>query len=494
MRLALFRRFARVKRATPILALPIALSLAGSAWAEDAPGPQDYDLDIRAEKAEYLSTETIVTNAGVVARKAGIQGWSYGVEHDPAVLDIVSVTTDGTNVDDLFDQGFNQTAIVERDGQPAGYIQGIVLALVKKVEVPVSDYFKMSDARYTLKAGACAGKDGQLITTKIEFTSTLNVQGSPPVDINLTVGGKTVDPAVILGEDVKVRCGVVIPEGLALQFDKADTDLVADQASLYDLKVHVANTGDASIAILGWSYGVEIDPNELVPVSGAPGADSQALNGGAGPEFVDYQLDATSAGGAKSGIIVGGVINLVAPATQKLSIGAGAKRHIDTIKLKSNQSIPEGGASRQTVIRFTDQLLSNEPVEAIATKDNGDTIPLDISDTLTLTLKGGAPVEQPLFIRGDANNDARVDIADGVWIINELFYSGRETQCKAAADSNADGKRDLSDAMYIFQYQLQPGATPSTLFPKPPAPFPNCGTAAGVTFDDCPLGSTTCMQ
>ena len=116
----------------------------------------------------------------------------------------------------------------------------------------------------------------------------------------------------------------------------------------------------------------------------------------------------------------------------------------------------------------------------------------DFSDTKEITLLPRGTVGAPKFIRGDANNDARVDIADGIWIVNTLFYSGPATVCKAAADANGDGKRDVADAMYVFQYELQPGATPSKLFPAPPAPFPACGTAAGVIASECPDGSTTC--
>ena len=126
----------------------------------------------------------------------------------------------------------------------------------------------------------------------------------------------------------------------------------------------------------------------------------------------------------------------------------------------------------------------------------GNGIVPDFADTLTLTLlprTGGG--DDPSFIRGDANDDRRVDIADGIWMVNFLFYGGTMTACLPAADANADGQRNVSDAMYIFNFQLQPGKTAgSQLFPAPPAPFPDCGTAAGVTLQDCPRGSTQCSQ
>ncbi len=251
------------------------------------------------------------------------------------------------------------------------------------------------------------------------------------------------------------------------------------------------NTGGGPVDVEAWSYGISMSFADLDPsIGGEPGVDAKALRGGRGPEFLAYNLDESGPGGLR-GVTVGAVIDLNPPATNVLSIPASGKKHIDTIRLKSRERLA-AGTQKTTTLRFSDVLgTGDRVVEAIITVA-GDSIVPDISDTLDLVLKGPTE-ERPLFIRADANNDARVDIADGVWIINELFYGGRATRCKAAADANDDAKVDLSDALYIFQYQLQPGRTPSTLYPKPPAPFPGCGTAPNVTFADCPRGSTVCM-
>ena len=72
------------------------------------------------------------------------------------------------------------------------------------------------------------------------------------------------------------------------------------------------------------------------------------------------------------------------------------------------------------------------------------------------------------FRRGDANDDGKVNIADPIWIINELVRQGPPTECKSAADANDDGRVDLSDSMYLITWRFQGG-------PSPPPPFPNCG-------------------
>lgn len=76
------------------------------------------------------------------------------------------------------------------------------------------------------------------------------------------------------------------------------------------------------------------------------------------------------------------------------------------------------------------------------------------------------------WIRGDANDDGAVDVADGVFLMNELFLGGPEGTCFAAKDVNSDETLDLSDAVELF----------SVLFlsaPPPASPWPECGFALG---------------
>src|SRR5688572_12647705 len=58
--------------------------------------------------------------------------------------------------------------------------------------------------------------------------------------------------------------------------------------------------------------------------------------------------------------------------------------------------------------------------------------------------------ERP-FLRGDANQDADLDIADPVFLLNWLFSGGRRPSCADAADMNDDGTLDISDAVYCLE-------------------------------------------
>ncbi len=76
------------------------------------------------------------------------------------------------------------------------------------------------------------------------------------------------------------------------------------------------------------------------------------------------------------------------------------------------------------------------------------------------------------FIRGDANIDGTVNIADMVDSLGFLFgVRGHENpHCLAAHDANDDGTVDISDAIYTANYLFGGGR-----MPPPPKPFPDCG-------------------
>lgn len=88
----------------------------------------------------------------------------------------------------------------------------------------------------------------------------------------------------------------------------------------------------------------------------------------------------------------------------------------------------------------------------------------------------------PMFIRGDANADGGVDIADAIYTLGNLFSGGPST-CLRAMDANADNGVDIADAIFTLASLFSGGDAPS-------APYPGCGTAMGTlscdAFPACP--------
>ena len=73
------------------------------------------------------------------------------------------------------------------------------------------------------------------------------------------------------------------------------------------------------------------------------------------------------------------------------------------------------------------------------------------------------------FIRGNSNGDEKVDLTDGIFVLEWLFSSAETPTCIDAADANDSGTVDVSDAVSVFLY-LFDGAV------EPPSPGPRvCG-------------------
>ena len=83
-----------------------------------------------------------------------------------------------------------------------------------------------------------------------------------------------------------------------------------------------------------------------------------------------------------------------------------------------------------------------------------------------------------LFIRGECNGDASIDLGDGIFLLAFLFTGGPASTCQDASDINDDGGIDIVDATALLFYLFTAGYVP-------PAPFPDCGI--DPTFDalDC---------
>ena len=77
-------------------------------------------------------------------------------------------------------------------------------------------------------------------------------------------------------------------------------------------------------------------------------------------------------------------------------------------------------------------------------------------------------LERELFIRGDANVDATVDISDPIRILNYMFAGRGDLPCERAADANLDWNIDISDSIYLLRFLFETG-------PPPPHPFPEPG-------------------
>ena len=86
------------------------------------------------------------------------------------------------------------------------------------------------------------------------------------------------------------------------------------------------------------------------------------------------------------------------------------------------------------------------------------------------------------FVRADTNADGGHNITDGVFLLNFLFLGGPTPTCLDAADADGKGGLNITDGVYVLNFLFLGGS-------RPPAPFPDCGTAEEVLGCDafpCP--------
>ena len=72
------------------------------------------------------------------------------------------------------------------------------------------------------------------------------------------------------------------------------------------------------------------------------------------------------------------------------------------------------------------------------------------------------------FVRGDANADREIDLADAITILATLFSGDDSMSCERSGDVNASGSLDITDPIHLLQFLFLTGSEPSS-------PFPDCG-------------------
>lgn len=87
---------------------------------------------------------------------------------------------------------------------------------------------------------------------------------------------------------------------------------------------------------------------------------------------------------------------------------------------------------------------------------------------------GGSVVNNLMFLRGDVNNDGKIDMSDAIGISNFLQGHNPGIKCNDAADANDDGLVNNKDYEYILDYLFNGGSA---------IPAPNTGYGLDPTPD-----------
>jgi hypothetical protein len=147
-------------------------------------GGSDFEID------EFVPGTKVIATVVMDTKSDGVQGWSYGVRHDPEILRLVSgrLLIQGSCEDcsnpflrPVFEcVGADPRCTDRKEG--GGFINAVVLSLIEDRNLDVGRN-ALALAEYELLADP--GPEGTLI----EFTDRLALKNSPPAAINITVRG-----------------------------------------------------------------------------------------------------------------------------------------------------------------------------------------------------------------------------------------------------------------------------------------------------------------
>ncbi len=464
-----------------------------------------------------LEGDTVTGTFTAVARDSedneeNVQGWSISLSANN--LNIDSITTAGTDAEALFMGGFekSETTPVEGGGPSRdecegrnGAVSAVVLSFTMPIVLPSGD----SSIASLEVSGIIPDGEGEA-----SIAPANGCRGSgQPVDNNFTVGGQTVKPELV-GKDVKLvelecfclsslaggfsaeviasdepfegiagvditnLCSAENPEGNLCTADGGVQEIEGRAGELTSgtTWVNVVQQGfGEGQGVQGWSFSIGFTPasgSDLLLVDAsvegtraAPVPDG-LWNGGFEKTEVVNADDPINNGqqGAVSAVVLSFTMPIVLPNGTSSVLGLTTE---GTVPAEDDGGEPSGGGASEGSFSFRNGLKgSGQPVNNVLTVGGGSNVPANLA-TAAVTVKL-VPPSLVDFIRGNANDDRRVDIADPIWTINELFRDGPPSPCQDAADANDDGMVDLSDAVYSIDYLFLAGALPG-------APFPECG-------------------
>ncbi len=168
----------------------------------DATGASGTDQSVRV----YVDFD----HAGNAAFR--VQGWSLGVRHDPAMVELLDATTDGTDTiraKNGAEPDFNEFRFVPSDPPNAteGFTHGVVLDFMAVLTLSPRNGFLDCVAKYRLVGQpACP----EPLVTELVPAGDL---GDPVVRLVMVVGGESLEPCEVGRGRLQIVCGVPFVRG-----------------------------------------------------------------------------------------------------------------------------------------------------------------------------------------------------------------------------------------------------------------------------------------
>jgi len=420
----------------------------------------------------------------------GAQGWQLAWIAEGGSIEDVTVT-EGDVGNPGGSGGFDNTELTSGAGNE-GALSAVVLHLKKGTTLPdVTSENPAKVARFLVKAVIPDG-GGSL---NLVYTDGLRGSGQP-VDNKVTKDGQSSLPslaskAIMLGEEVQggdcagertnlgfsqvvidsadeFAEGILGNEGVDGEFTVRTSPGTTPSTTLYtNLVINVPALDQQP---QGWQLSVALDGEcslAMVTVGGtalyAEGETPNFMGGFDNTEVIDPAKNEDQVG------LVSAVVIHLKKGTLLNELTENVPGTASVLRMELERTAAQGQSTTTCTVSTKDGLIgSGQPVDNKVTINGNSEIPCNAATAnVVISFAPDGPLTNT-FIRGNANNDGKIDIADPIWVLNELFLAGPATGCQDAADANDDDMVNLSDAEYLIDYLFKAG-------PVPPAPFAACG-------------------
>jgi hypothetical protein len=440
-------------------------------------------VEVDENTAGSASQNLVVT---VTSTIDAVQGWSFGVQTDADAGATMSITDaaiagdvlalkNGAPADfkttvlflnPVTDPATTTAVDISVTGQDGyGLTQGVVIDFMAQVTMDASTQ-NAAELTVTLE-GTVGGRDDPNLCGRLIFTNDL---GSPPTATVVVVGGASLPP---ITESAEICLDPVEPPppptcaektAYTMQITGGTGGTNATVPSTVYLNFDGDGTNTAA-EIQGWSYGICIDEYIAIVDATTDGTDTATVKNGAPPDF--NTVTVYPGEGITHGVVIDFMAQVTLTSTNEWSdLNVNYELLVDGLNPVANVTpcsatlgspatanvMVIGGASIP-MSNFEGPLADRANTETGCCEDAQGETECNVPGEF-LFLAGYE------FIPGDANCDGRLDIADGIWVLNYLFRQGPPPCCECAADANNDTVLDASDAVYIIEYQFLDGDPP----------------------------------
>jgi hypothetical protein len=389
---------------------------------------------------------------------SGAQGWAIGVRAPGRR--ILSTTVAGTAAETALSRGFVLNELTTGDGND-GAVSFVAFSFGEELGLPPggphrilavdieSSLGDQVELGYVDGLRSSAGTASNIVHVgargflPAREGGTFTVSRSPHFGFSTrSVDSSALFDAIVGGEAANGTVEVSGPPG--------------GKPSTHVYPSFISEAAGADGGIQGWAISLGLEGDAQITLATTQGTTVERLFSSG---FAKTQIiDPTRNNGGR-GVISAIVLSFTVPVTLP-QVGT-----YSVLDLRLESDLSQCAQECTAKLAIKDFLRgAGQPVQTLVTIA-GQSVRLCNTGTAGITVRFIGAKEA--FLRGNANSDARVDLADVLFVLAELFTGGPPSACRSAEDVSGDGRVDISDAIFLFQFLFRGG--------RPPAlPFPAC--------------------